>query len=280
MQSLEFIELKVIVPPDFAEIIMAELAEIGYESFVDTEQGLDAYIQASLFNEIFVKDIKQKYENLTSIVYTFSTIEKRNWNEEWEKSYQPIEVGKQCLVRASFHPSSGQYPYEIIITPKMSFGTGHHETTSLMLENQLAIPHQNKSVLDVGCGTGILAIMAAKLGASVIDAFDIDEWAVENTIENCALNDCSYIRVQQGTIKEVELRNEYEIILANINRNILLQEISVYARQLAANGILLISGFYVNDVQELEQKAMQHLLQTQKVAQKNNWACIIFSKRQ
>jgi ribosomal protein L11 methyltransferase len=275
---LDFIELKITVPPDFSDILIAEMAEIGFESFVDTDYGVDGYIQAPLFDEQLVTAIVEKYSNLTTIAYTFSTIERKNWNEEWEKSYEPIIIGSQCLVRASFHEGLGTYPYEIIINPKMSFGTGHHETTALMLENQLTIAHTGKRVLDVGCGTGILAIMACKRGAASIDAFDIDEWAVENSRENFELNFCNKATIQQGTIREVKLAPSYDIVLANINRNVLLDEIPVYATLLAKGGVLLLSGFYEKDIADIESQAIMQGFSKLEQRIKQPWASLIFEK--
>jgi ribosomal protein L11 methyltransferase len=275
---LDFVELKVTVAPDFSDILVAELAEIGFESFVDTEQGLDAYIPSDLFEEQRVEEIRQKYSGLTKIAYSFSTIERKNWNEEWEKNYQPIMIGQQCLVRASFHKSSGEYPYEIVVNPKMSFGTGHHETTALMLENQLYVSHEHKSVLDVGCGTGILAIMACKLKASKIDAFDTDEWAVENSRENFVLNHCTIATVQRGTITEVKLAPAYDIILANINRNVLLQEIPAYAALLPEGGFLLLSGFYEKDLADIEHLAIAQGLSKYGQRLKQTWASLVLKK--
>lgn len=275
---MDFVELKITVAPDFSDILVAELAEIGFESFVDTEQGLDAYIPCDLFEEPRVEEIQQKYSGLTSIAYSMSTIERKNWNEEWEKNYTPIVIGQQCLVRASFHTSSGEFPYEIVINPKMSFGTGHHETTAMMLENQLYVSHEHKSVLDVGCGSGILAIMACKLKASKIDAFDTDEWAVENSRENFVLNHCSIATVQRGTIAEVELAPAYDIILANINRNVLLQEIPAYAELLPKGGFLLLSGFYEKDVADIENLALAQKLSIYGQRLKQSWASLVLQK--
>lgn len=275
---MDFIELKIAVSPDFSDILIAELAEIGFESFVDTDKGLDAYIQAPVFNEKQVQEIVHKYSSLANIQYSYTTIEKKNWNEEWEKNYEPIIIGSQCLIRASFHQGLGNYPYEIVINPKMSFGTGHHHTTALMIESQLNISHANKRVLDVGCGTGILAIMASKLGANHIDAFDTDEWAVENTRENIELNNCQKTSVQQGTIREVTLAPKYDIILANINRNVLLEEISAYTNLLPVGGYLLLSGFYEKDIADIENMAVTYGVAKQTQRIKEQWASLVFKK--
>ncbi|QHT70472.1 50S ribosomal protein L11 methyltransferase [Rhodocytophaga rosea] len=275
---MDFIAVKIEVDTAFSEILIAELAQIGFESFVETEQGVDAFIQDSLFEENELKSLQQKYEPQVRIHYTFEQTEQKNWNEEWEKSYHPIRIGNSCIVRASFHSIAESYPYEIIINPKMSFGTGHHETTALMLENQLEISHQEKQVLDVGCGTGILSIMACKLGAAALDAFDTDEWAVENTKENFEINHCQQTSVQQGTIKEVVLQEAYQIILANINRNVLLQEIPAYASLLGMDGCLLLSGFYERDIAEIEKIAVAQQLIKKNQKVKNEWASLVFQK--
>lgn len=278
VHTLDFIELKITVPPDFSDILIAELAEIGFETFMDTDYGLDGYIQLHLYDEQQVKEIIEKYRNLTGITYTVSTIARKNWNEEWEKNYEPIIIGNECLVRASFHEGLGKYPYEIIINPKMSFGTGHHETTTLMLENQLATSHTGKQVLDVGCGTGILAVMACKRGAASVHAFDIDEWAVENSRENFELNKCLQATVQKGTIREVSLAPGYDVVLANINRNVLLDEIPVYASLLTHGGLLLLSGFYEKDIADIEKMAASKGLSAIEQRIKEPWASLVFKK--
>lgn len=260
--------------------MIAELAEIGYESFVETPEGVDAYVQSSQFNENNVREIVQKYAGVAEISYSFVQLAKENWNEEWEKNYQPIFIDNQCVVRASFHRIEAKFRYEIIINPKMSFGTGHHETTYLMLSTQLEMNFAGKRVMDVGSGTGILAVMASKMGAAQVDAFDIEEWAVENAIENTQLNGCSNISVQQGTINKVQLQRRYDIVLANINRNILLQEIPQYVTYLVEGGLLLISGFYEQDISDLEKIASQHHLQQIRHMTKHNWASVLFRKKQ
>jgi ribosomal protein L11 methyltransferase len=276
---LDFIELKVDVLPDFTDIIVAELAEAGFDSFVETPQGVDAYAPADVFDESLVQEIVRKYAALTPVTYTFSALPRRNWNEEWEKNYQPIYIGDQCVVRASFHQLPEQYPYEIVINPKMSFGTGHHETTALMLEMQLGVDHAGKRVLDAGCGTGILAIMACKRGAAHVDAYDIDAWAVENARENGQLNGCPNIGIQQGTIEEVQLSGRYDIILANINRNVLLREIPLYAGILRPGGLLLLSGFYEQDITELNKVAAESNLSQTARHVKQHWAALCFQKQ-
>jgi ribosomal protein L11 methyltransferase len=271
-----YIELSLQIDPDFAEIMMAELAELGFESFVETDDGLDAYIQEDIFNDLDIKKMLENYAERTPISYTFKQIAKQNWNEEWEKNFQPISIGNDIYVRADFHEAQPDCLYEIIITPKMSFGTGHHETTSMVMEHQLTISHQNKKVLDVGTGTGILAVLASKLGATHISAFDIDEWSVENTIENIALNNANNISVRLGTIED-EPMEKYEIVLANINRNILLQQIPAYATFMTDGASLVISGFYETDIADIQ--AVAESVGLKKVAQlsKNQWASVVFN---
>jgi ribosomal protein L11 methyltransferase len=272
---VSYIELSLQIDLDFNEIMMAELAELGFETFVETEDGLEAYIQEPLFEDLAVKNMLEIYAERTPISYAFKQIAKQNWNEEWEKNFQAISIGNDIYVRADFHESQANYLYEIIITPKMSFGTGHHETTSMVMEHQLSIPHQDKKVLDVGTGTGILAVLAEKLGAKYISAFDIDEWSVENTIENIALNNASKIAVRLGTIED-EPKDKYEIVLANINRNILLQQIPAYTTFMAEGASLIISGFYEADIADIQ--VLAESLGLKKVAQlnKNQWASVVF----
>ena len=272
---MSYIELSLQIEPDFAEIMMAELSELGFESFVETEDGLEAYIQEDLFEDLLVKNMIESYAERTAISYAFKKIAKQNWNEEWEKNFQPISIGNDIYVRADFHEAQPSYLYEIIITPKMSFGTGHHETTSMVMEHQLTISHGGKKVLDIGTGTGILAVLASKLGAKYISAFDIDEWSVENTIENVTLNNAPNIAVRLGTIED-EPEEKYEIVLANINRNILLQQIPAYVTFMSEGASLVISGFYEADIADIQ--AVAESVGLKKVAQssKNQWASVVF----
>jgi len=272
---MDYIELTLQADADFVEILMAELAELGFESFVETDDGLEAYIQEEIFNDMAVKQMLESYASRTGISYQFKKIVRQNWNEEWEKNFQPIQIGEQIFVRADFHEPKPDFPYEIIITPKMSFGTGHHETTSMVMEHQLTIPHTNKKVLDVGTGTGILAVLASKLGAGHISAFDIDEWSVENTIENIKLNGAENISVRQGTIED-EPQATYEIVLANINRNILISQIPAYVTFMAPGAELIVSGFYEKDITDIEKVAESVGLKKMAQLGKNNWAAVVF----
>jgi ribosomal protein L11 methyltransferase len=275
---MNYIELQVQISPDYTDILMAELAELGFESFVETDEGLNAYIIESDFDETNLQELVTKYESQTAIVYELSSLEKRNWNAEWEREYEPIEVADQVRVRASFHQPEARFRYDIVINPKMSFGTGHHETTAMMMEQQLGFDFAGKTVLDVGSGTGILAVLAAKMGASSVVAFDIEEWAVENARENAELNTSPQVTVFQGTIADVDPTGQYDIVLANINRNVLLAEIPTYTSLMPETGKLIVSGFYEHDAPDIEQKARESGLTTIQKLVKNQWTSIAFSK--
>ena len=273
---MNHIELQLRLSPDYADILTAELAELGFESFVETDNGLNAYIIEPDFDERAVQQLIAKYAAQTAIAYDISSLEKRNWNAEWERDYEPIEVAFQVRVRASFHQSDARFRHDIVINPKMSFGTGHHETTAMMLEQQLGLDFAEKTVLDVGSGTGILAILAAKMGAKAVLAFDIEKWAVENARENAEINDCPQITVFQGTIADVDPANRYDVILANINRNVLLAEIPAYANLLMKNGYLAVSGFYENDAPDIQQKATETGLSFVNVMTNHDWTSLVF----
>lgn len=275
---MNYIELSLELVPDFTEIITAELGEIGYESFVETEEGLLAYIVENEYNESFIKLLVERYED-AEIQWQTKVIERRNWNEEWEKSYQPIEVEDKVRVRASFHQLDDRFEYDLLITPKMSFGTGHHETTWLVMQRQLSLPHQGIDVLDVGCGTGILAILARKLGARNLTAFDIDEWCIENTTENFGLNGIvDQHDVFQGTIDDLRSERMYGGILANINRNILLKDMASYDAHLLPGGWLVVSGFYESDAAEISGCAAKFGLKQVEFHTRNQWATLVFQK--
>ncbi|GAB3500551.1 50S ribosomal protein L11 methyltransferase [Spirosoma knui] len=274
---MNYIELQLRLSPDYTDILTAELAELGYESFVETDEGLNAYIVDADFNQDSLNELVAKYADQTAIAYEVSSLEKRNWNAEWEREYEPIEVANQVRVRASFHPLDARFRYDIVINPKMSFGTGHHETTAMMLEQQLSLDVQDKTVLDVGSGTGILAILAVKMGAQLALAFDIEEWAVENARENADLNGCPEVDVFQGTIADVDPSSRFDVILANINRNVLLAEIPTYVTLLNANGYLLVSGFYEQDAADIQRKAVEAGLTPVRTLMRNDWTSILFT---
>ncbi len=268
--------LKVICDAEFSEILMAEIGEVGFDTFMETDDGFEAYVEKENYNKELLQSIKEKYKRLTPLVFYQDRIEKQNWNEEWEKNYEPIIVDDRCLIRADFHKIEKKYPYEIIITPKMSFGTGHHQTTYLMIKNQLDINHQNKRVMDAGCGTSILSVMAAKLGAREIEAFDIDEWSVSNGKENIEVNGCeSIIHQQLGKLSDFIFKGKFDIILANINKNVLLDEMELYRNLLQPEGLLLLSGFYTSDITDLLREANPLGLQEVRRDEKETWAALL-----
>ena len=270
----QYIAVEISCDDELKEILMAELGEGPYDSFLETEQGLDAYVEKDQFDEPQLQAVLARYQ-LSGEDYQIQLVEEKNWNVEWEKHFEPIVVDDQCLVRATFHRISQTYPYEIVIDPKMAFGTGHHATTYLMLQWQLTLEQQGKNVVDAGCGTGVLAIMAKKRGASSITAFDNNEWAVDNSEENFALNQCSDIRLFLGTIQDVALSPPYDLMLANINRNVLLEEMDLYAERLAPQGNLLLSGFLAADQALIEERAQQAGLRPVGAKQHRGWVALL-----
>lgn len=274
---MDYLEFKIKCLEEFREILIAELAEVGFDAFQETDEGLDAYILHGNFEREKFTEIIADYQVAAEISLTEEIMPRVNWNEEWEKNYDPIEVGNLVYVRASFHQPQPGYSYEIVINPKMSFGTGHHATTHQMLRHQGELDHSGKRVLDVGSGTGILAIMAHLLGAREVEAFDIDDWCVINGNENFDLNGLG-TRMGLGTIREVNPQGPFEIVLANINKNVLLDEIHIYAGLLASKGFLLLSGFYTADIEDLIQAATPHGLVIQQTSSKDNWAALTLQK--
>lgn len=270
--------LQVICDSEFSEILQAEIAEAGFDTFMEIENGFEAYAEQENFNKEMLHEILQKYKAVTPITHYQDTIEKRNWNEEWEKNYEPVVVADQVIIRASFHQPANTYPYDVIITPKMSFGTGHHQTTHVMVKAQLEVDHKNKVVMDAGCGTAVLAIMAAKLGAKKVEAFDIDEWSVLNGKENAEINHCNNINIRQGKISDLTFEDDFDIILANINKNILLQEMHQYAAYLKPGGLLLLSGFYEKDIPDLLQSTAPHKLQQVTSHERESWVSLLLKK--
>ncbi len=270
--------LTVTCNPEFSEILMAEVGEAGFDTFMELDNGFEAFCEQDNFSAQTLTDIEAKYSFVSPLTFSFDKIQKQNWNEEWEKSLQPIIVDDRCLVRAEFHRIEKKYPYEIIITPKMSFGTGHHQTTYLMLQAQLDIDHQNKRVMDAGCGTAILSIMASKRGATSIEAFDIDEWSVINGKENIENNDCTNISIHQAKISELKFEGLFDIILANINKNVLMSEMQLYAGHLQVGGLLLLSGFYEKDIDDLKMVAASFKLVEIKREVREGWASVLLQK--
>ena len=267
-------EFKVTPLQPGVEIIIAELGFAGFESFVETEEGVTAYIQKEEWNHDILNDIQILESDEFEITYTFNDIAQVNWNEEWEKNFSPIVVDDLCSVRAPFHEKPDTI-YDIVIEPKMSFGTGHHETTHMMIQHLLKNDFKDKSVLDMGCGTGVLAILAEMKGAKPIDAVDFDNWCYLNSIENVERNNCKHITVIEGDAS-VLINKKYDIIIANINRNILLNDMAVYASCLNKKGLLFLSGFYKEDIPMIQQACEKHMLKFEEKLERNNWVSLKF----
>ncbi|MBQ21526.1 MAG: 50S ribosomal protein L11 methyltransferase [Flavobacteriales bacterium] len=259
------------------EILVAELAEIGFESFVDTEDGFEAYIQEADFDESNIEQISLLSNEEFEIEYTINKIAQQNWNEQWEKSFDPIFVDEKCMIRAPFHEKPTDNVIDIIIEPKMSFGTGHHETTHLIVSRLLNLDLIDKTVLDMGCGTGILAILAKKRNCGKVLAIDNDEWAYTNSVENCERNNVD-IEVVLGDVNQIK-SNKFDVIIANINRNILLRDMYFYADALNINGVLLLSGFFSIDKEVLTEEANKLGLTLIFENTKNEWTMLEFVKK-
>lgn len=266
-----------VTPPEpGSDILIALLADYGFESFETNENGFVAYIPEAENATLDLSDLA--FEDFS---YSFESkkIEQVNWNEEWEKNFNPVIVTENCVIRAPFHHLENQPKYDIIIMPKMSFGTGHHDTTWLMSKNMLDFDFKNKHVFDMGCGTGVLAILAHKLGATQIVGNDIDDWSVENALENCSNNNCKDIKIVKGDNDLFSKHNAYDIVLANINKNVLKSYIPKIALTIKSGGYLFLSGFFKTDCDELIALASNHLLSLHKQEHKNEWAVVILKKQ-
>lgn len=270
--------LKITIPcsTDIHEILIAELSQLNYDSFQELEEELQAFVKVELFDETNLISIIERYG-----IYHEIKIEKPddiNWNEQWEKNFDPVFIDDKVQIRAIFHKPQANYDYDVVINPKMAFGTGHHETTHLIVAEQLTMDHKDKCILDVGTGTGLLAIMAYKLGAKSITATDIDDWCINNSRENLELNSVKNFEILQGTIDKLTLSGPYDIIYANINKNVLMDEISFYSSLIRDKGILVLSGFYSEDIDDLKEKAVQNNLNLLHTNTRNNWAMMCLNK--
>ena len=257
------------------EMLIAQLGYVGFESFVEQDYGVTAYIQKQEWNSKILEDVFLLHSNEFNITFEHNEIAQTNWNEEWEKNFNPIQVDDLVSIRAPFH-TNPSLQFDIVIEPKMSFGTGHHETTHMMVQHLLALDLDTKKVLDMGCGTGILAIFAEMKGAKPIDAIDIDSWCYENSLENIQRNNCNHITVYEGDASV--LKEKYDVIIANINRNILLSDMKTYTDCLNENGVLLLSGFYKEDIAIIEDEVTKHGLTFETMIQKNNWVALKYVK--
>ncbi len=277
MEYIEFIAR--VTPIDVGrDILIAELSGIGFESFVETEVGVEAYIQSQDFDAKKIQELKVIANPDFEITYATKIIEDQNWNAEWEKSFNPINVENRCCIRAPFHDKIDNIEYDIVIDPKMSFGTGHHETTYLMIKRLLDMELSGKKVLDMGCGTGVLAILAKMRKAGYVEAIDIDGWAYNNTVENIRNNNCEDIEVKKGGVELIS-SNNFEVIIANINRNILLNDMKGYDNALCEGGDLLLSGFFSSDQNMLLESTSKLGLDIVYKESKNDWTMLHLVKR-
>ncbi|MDB5139308.1 MAG: ribosomal protein methyltransferase [Mucilaginibacter sp.] len=260
------------------DLLINALGEIGFDTFEELAFGFKAYIPTAEFDQVTLDELLSNYRELFTFSYEMTLIPQKNWNEVWESNFEPIEISDKIFVRATFHQPKPKFPYEIVIDPKMAFGTGHHQTTSMMLELMLENDFADKKVLDMGCGTGILAIMAAKLGSSDITAIDYDPICYTSTIENAQLNHTDHITALCGS-KEVIPFELFDIILANINRNILLDQMQRYSEVLNINGEIYFSGFYENpDLDIIKEEAGKYSLKYIVHKKNKDWVAAKFVK--
>ena len=274
----DYLEYRFTVYPKnpWEDILLSQLQQLPFDSFLSTEEGLNAYLPKKQDKESLLDSVVLLNHESVQIEFTVNEIPPENWNAKWESEFQPIFVGSDCVIRADFHESQGK-TYELIINPKMSFGTGHHPTTHMMMEFVLEETLSDKTVLDMGCGTGVLGILASKKGTRAIDAMDSDAWCVENTIENAKTNGCKNIRSSQAAILE-STRATYDAIFANINRNVLLEQIPSYGQALKVGGSLFLSGFYKNDINFLQQSCQKENLTLISTKEKEQWCALKFIK--
>ena len=270
---MDYIKIKFAdLQPEQKEILIAQLAEAGYEGFEETDNGLDAFINKKDFDKSLLHEISYKYQT----PYTSEKIAATNWNKIWESSFEPVIVEDYVAVRAGFHKPIANTKFEIVITPKMSFGTGHHATTYMMIELMKGIDFKNRSVLDFGTGTGILAILAEKSGAGKVNAIDNDDWSIANAEENFKKNDCKKIVLKKADDASSEMK--FDIILANINKNVILENFNLLTGQLKDGGLLLLSGLLESDKNDILNSANLLNLKMQKTLIRSNWIAIQLSK--
>lgn len=279
---MNYIEVDIVCTPNnetISEVLSATLGEIGFESFVDTDTGVKGYIQKQLFDKEALDSLLSDFPLEAAFDYRVHEVEDKNWNEEWEKNYfQPLIIDDRCIIQSTFHNVPATFEYNIYIDPKMAFGTGHHQTTELMIREILNADFSGKSLLDMGCGTAILAILASMRGADPITAIDIDEWAYDNAKENLSLNKISNIELKIGGAELLNVNETFDVILANINRNILLNDIHTYVSVLNSGGELYMSGFYTEDISVIQAECEKYGLSFDHFKEKNNWVAVKFTK--
>ena len=276
MQYIEVdIELKKIVP--YNEILIALLNDIKFNSYYENDNGLKAYIEESNFDLDLLKQKLEKIKEIENLSYKVNKLENNNWNKNWEESFTPVIINKNCIVRATFHEKPNKINYDIVITPKMSFGTGHHETTYLMMQYMFSLSFDNKNILDLGSGTGILSILASKLKAKEIHAIDFDKWAFINSKENILLNNVKNVSCVLGDIDSVIFK-KYDIFLININRNIILSQMNKYKDLMSVNSDILLSGFISDDTNLILNQAKKLDLKLINKKNKKEWNLLHLKK--
>lgn len=276
---MDYIEFQCVVKPlpDMADMAMAVLAEEGFESFTETDKGFLAYIPEKDFTQELQEEINAGLISEYALTVNWKVVPSQNWNAVWESEYEPVNIENRCLVLAPFHSVTTPVPYRIIIEPKMSFGTAHHETTRLMIRYLLDMDIAGKRVLDMGCGTAVLAVLASMRGAAAVDAIDNDEWAYNNSLENVEQNVPGKIEVFLGDASLLPGK-KYDLIIANINRNILTKDIESYAACLPSQGLLLMSGFYTDDIKVIDEVAGKSGLSLLSTREENKWAAVCYQK--
>jgi ribosomal protein L11 methyltransferase len=263
---------------DFQEVLIALLGEMGYEGFEQEEEQLQAFIGEPAFDEAALRELLEAH----GLPYTLQRIGERNWNKEWEATFQPVVVDGFCAIRAHFHPPMPEVEHELIITPKMSFGTGHHATTYMMLQAMRALDLRGKRVLDFGTGTGVLAILAERLGADSVVAIDNDDWSIENASENIGENRCTRIQVlKRDQVADVE--GPFDVILANINKHVIIRQLDALAQQLMEDGVIVLSGLLQDDAEDIENEAAKNNLSVSgrmtSLMSRGSWICLKTGKK-
>lgn len=281
LSNMDYNKVTIIITPFqewLRDVLNSKLAEVGFDSFVDTENGIEAFIPANLFVEENMNEVLVAFQNDFTFETKLEFIKDQNWNKEWEKHYfKPLVIGNELLIRAPFHTEYPSAKYEIIIEPNMAFGTGNHETTATIIESILQNDLSGKTILDMGCGTGILSILASMKGAEHITAIDIDKWSYEGTMENAQLNNINNIDIYLGDAGLLGEKS-FDLIFANIHKNVLLNDMLAYFNVLNTGGTLIMSGFYTEDIQDIKDKAEELGLRDAGFVQKNNWVAHSFVK--
>ncbi len=276
---MEYIEVSFEIEPvqPFSEILISELSDLGYDSFSEEAEGIKAYILKDDFDMEAINSLYLMQSPEVHISVSYVPLEDKNWNAEWESAYEKVCIADKCCIRAPFHEPNPNTEFDIIISPKMSFGTAHHETTAQMIQLLLEENVQSFDVLDMGSGTAVLAILAALKGATSVDAIDNDEWAYNNALENISINQgAEHVQAILGTAASIPENKLYDLILANIHKNILLADMETYVKHLKPKGKIFFSGFYAADLESMKAAAQKHGLYYQQHLCKNDWVAAVF----